>query len=215
MSDLARLTSVTTIGQPNRFATVAPSATSGDDFQALLNTLNASLAQNVMAALPMPTSAGNVPNDALTAFAGGGNSTVEPMLMLMMMQVLEKVMGQLGQTSDPSTPQGLPVAGPISQDFHDGHRALDIAVPVGTPVRATLAGRVAFSGWSEEGYGNLVIVENGPYRAYYAHLDQLPLAVGDAVTAGTVVGYSGNTGNSTGPHVHYEVRLNGETQPPT
>ena len=101
------------------------------------------------------------------------------------------------------------MAGPVSQSAHAGHQAMDLAVPVGTPVRATMDGQVAFAGWNTEGYGNLVIVENGAYRTYYAHLDSLPVAAGQQVTAGQIVGLSGNTGNSTGPHVHYEVRLNG------
>lgn len=214
MSDVARLAPLTfSAPTPSAsFPGARPAETADTDFQSLLNTLNASLAQNVMAGLPLP-GAGNVPNDPLATLGGSGNS-LDPLMMLMMMQLLEKVIDQLDPAPQSAAPQGLPVAGPISQDFHDGHRALDIAVPVGTPVRATMAGRVVFSGWSEVGYGNLVILENGPYRTYYAHLDQLPLAEGETVAAGAVVGYSGNTGNSTGPHLHYEVRLNGETQPP-
>ena len=86
---------------------------------------------------------------------------------------------------------------------------MDIAVPVGTPVRATGTGRVLYAGWNNEGYGNLVILENGPYRTYYAHLDRLLVRPGEGIEAGAIVGLSGNTGNSTGPHLHYEVRLNG------
>lgn len=217
MSDVSRLFS-TAYSAPTAVTATPTGRASGaatTDFQSLLNALNASFAQNLMAGLPLP-GAGNVPNDSAALFGGGG-ATLEPVLMLTMMQLLEKVIDQLVPASDSASaaPQGLPVAGPISQDFHEGHRALDIAVPMGTPVRATMAGRVVFSGWSEVGYGNLVILENGPYRTYYAHLDQLPLVEGEAVAAGAVVGYSGNTGNSTGPHLHYEVRLNGETQPPT
>jgi murein DD-endopeptidase MepM/ murein hydrolase activator NlpD len=54
----------------------------------------------------------------------------------------------------------------------------------------------------------LVIVENGAYRTYYAHLSSIPVSVGDTVKAGTTIGLSGNTGNSTGPHLHYEIRKN-------
>lgn len=212
MSDVPRVVS-SSLSPTAYIKPLAAPTKNGDEFQSLLNALNASMAQNMMAALPLP-SAGNVPNNPLAGFGGGESSAVEPLLMLMMMQLLERVMGQLGQAPSPAAPQGLPVTGPISQEFHAGHRAMDIAVPVGTPVRATMAGRVAFSGWSEEGYGNLVILDNGPYRTYYAHLEQLPLAEGAVVAAGEVIGFSGNTGNSTGPHVHYEVRLNGELQPP-
>ena len=57
-----------------------------------------------------------------------------------------------------------------------------------------------------KGTANLVIVENGRYRTYYAHLSSIPVSVGDQVSAGGVIGLSGNTGNSTGPHLHYEIR---------
>lgn len=102
-----------------------------------------------------------------------------------------------------------PVQGRLTQDFHPGHRGIDIGVPVGTPVRTTLSGQVVYAGWNTQGYGNLVIVENGPWRTYYAHLSEIPVQVGQWVQAGDVIGLSGNTGNSTGPHLHYEVRRNG------
>jgi len=99
----------------------------------------------------------------------------------------------------------------LTQDFHDGHHGLDYGVPVGTPIRSSIAGKVVYAGWNNGGYGNLVIVENGPYQTYYAHLSEIPVNVGDSVSMGQVIGLSGNTGNSTGPHLHYEVRVNGET----
>jgi murein DD-endopeptidase MepM/ murein hydrolase activator NlpD len=111
-------------------------------------------------------------------------------------------------------PRGLPVSGRLTQAFHPGHHGIDIGVPVGTPIRSTMAGRVVQAGWNNQGYGNLVIVEAGPYRTYYAHLDSIPVAPGQTVAAGDVIGLSGNTGNSTGPHLHYEVRVNGTPVPP-
>jgi murein DD-endopeptidase MepM/ murein hydrolase activator NlpD len=71
-------------------------------------------------------------------------------------------------------------------------------------------GKVVYAGWNDDGYGNLVIVENGPYRTYFAHLSKIPVDLGQQVRAGSVIGLSGNTGNSTGPHLHYEVRKNGQ-----
>jgi|WetSurMetagenome_2_1015567.scaffolds.fasta_scaffold351577_1 murein DD-endopeptidase MepM/ murein hydrolase activator NlpD len=112
-------------------------------------------------------------------------------------------------------PHGSPVQGPISQGSHTGHVAIDFAVVVGTPVHATMDGKVVYSGWNNDGYGNLVIVENGSHRTYYAHNSSLPLAVGTSVHAGDVVAYSGTTGHSTGPHVHYETRVNGICVDPT
>ncbi|MCX8024627.1 MAG: M23 family metallopeptidase [Thermanaerothrix sp.] len=105
--------------------------------------------------------------------------------------------------------QPWPVQGRLTQEFHARHRGVDIGVPVGTPVRTTISGRVIYAGWNNQGYGNLVIVENGPWRTYYAHLSEIPVRVGQWVEAGEVIGLSGNTGNSTGPHVHYEVRREG------
>jgi murein DD-endopeptidase MepM/ murein hydrolase activator NlpD len=105
-------------------------------------------------------------------------------------------------------PSGWPLTGRISQEPHAGHMAFDIAVPVGTPVKTTMDGKVVYAGWNTQGYGNLVIVENGSYRTYYAHLSSIPVSVGAQVAAGSVIGLSGNTGHSTGPHLHYEIRQN-------
>ena len=113
------------------------------------------------------------------------------------------------QVSKPE-PSGRPVAGGVlTQEFHTGHTGIDIAVPTGTSVKSTMDGKVAYAGWNNQGYGNLVIVENGAYRTYYAHLSSIPVSVGDEVKAGTTIGLSGSTGNSTGPHLHYEIRKNG------
>ncbi|MFN3309092.1 MAG: M23 family metallopeptidase [Anaerolineales bacterium] len=114
-----------------------------------------------------------------------------------------------------NAPRGLPVKGRLTQASHSGHIALDFGVPVGTPVKATLDGKVVYAGWNDQGYGNLVILENGPYRVYFAHLSKIPVKVGERITAGMIIGYSGNTGNSTGPHLHYEVRKNGQPIDPT
>jgi murein DD-endopeptidase MepM/ murein hydrolase activator NlpD len=114
-----------------------------------------------------------------------------------------------------STPEGRPVGGVLTQGFHSTHKALDFGVPLGTPVKATMNGKVVYAGWNNEGYGNLVIVENGPYKTYFAHLSKIPVSLGQQVQAGSIVGISGSTGNSTGPHVHYEVRFNGVAIDPT
>ncbi|NOH01770.1 MAG: M23 family metallopeptidase [Chloroflexi bacterium] len=112
-------------------------------------------------------------------------------------------------TGSQPEPLGRPVTGGrLTQEFHGRHKGLDIGIPVGTPVRTTMDGRVVHAGWNDQGYGNLVIVENGAYRTYYAHLSSIPVSVGDFVKAGVTIGLSGNTGNSTGPHLHYEIRKN-------
>lgn len=89
------------------------------------------------------------------------------------------------------------------------HRGIDIAVPIGTPVRATRKGRVVFSG-ARSGYGSTVIVEhaNGD-RTLYGHNSLVQVHSGDSVESGTVVAFSGNSGRSTGPHVHFELLPSG------
>ena len=84
------------------------------------------------------------------------------------------------------------------------HRGIDIAVPVGTPVLAVRKGRVVFAG-ERRGYGGTVIVEhdNGD-RTMYGHNSLVRVTTGELVESGTVVAFSGNTGRSTGPHVHFE-----------
>jgi murein DD-endopeptidase MepM/ murein hydrolase activator NlpD len=135
---------------------------------------------------------------------------LEYLLTVALVNILQQLMTGNVQTRDTSLPSGWPAHGPISQEYHDGHQAYDIAIPTGTPIQSTMSGKVIHAGWNNEGYGNLVIVENGSYRTYYAHLSSIPVAVGDTVEAGSVVGISGSTGNSTGPHLHYEVRLDGQ-----
>lgn len=108
-----------------------------------------------------------------------------------------------------NVPEGTPVMGVLTQVSHEGHTALDFGVAVGTNVKTTMTGKVTFAGWNNEGYGNLVIIDNGLYKTYYAHLSKIPVYVGQQVNEGEVIGLSGNTGNSTGPHLHYEIRKNG------
>jgi murein DD-endopeptidase MepM/ murein hydrolase activator NlpD len=114
-----------------------------------------------------------------------------------------------------SSPHGYPVHGPVTQNWHPGHNGIDFGVVVGTPAKATLSGKVVYAGWSNQGYGNLVIVQNGPYQVYYGHLSEIPVQVGESVTAGQTIGMTGNTGHSTGPHLHYEVRKDGKPIDPT
>ncbi len=109
---------------------------------------------------------------------------------------------------DGCAPSGLPTGGLLTQLFHRWHSGVDYGIPVGTPVLATHSGLVTFAGWSTIGYGNLVILQNGAFSTYYAHLSAFNVLEGQRVGAGSVIAWSGNTGNSTGPHIHYEVRIN-------
>lgn len=88
------------------------------------------------------------------------------------------------------------------------HQGLDIPTRVGTPVRATAEGKVTIAG-ARGGYGLLVEIDHGyGYRTRYGHNSRLAVKVGQWVKKGQVIAYAGNTGTSTGPHVHYEVRVN-------
>lgn len=148
------------------------------------------------------------------------SSMMAPIMMslmeqLMSQEVTETTTEESQTIADQTVPNGLPVEGRFTQDFHTGHTGVDIAIVTGTPVQSSMDGEVVYAGWNNQGYGNLVIVENGPYRTYYAHLSEIPVEMGQAVRAGDIIGLSGNTGNSTGPHLHYEVRYNGQPLNPS
>ncbi len=96
------------------------------------------------------------------------------------------------------------------------HRGVDYAAPTGTPIRAAGKGRVTFRGW-QSGYGNVVIIEHGgKHTTLYGHMSRFArgLATGDRVQQGEVIGYVGMTGLATGPHLHYEFRVNGAHRDP-
>lgn len=95
-------------------------------------------------------------------------------------------------------------------DYWSGHLALDFAVGVGDPIFAADSGVVVYSGWNANGYGYMVMIDHGNgYQTLYAHLSKTGIACGASVYQGSVIGYGGSTGNSTGPHLHFEVRYMG------
>ncbi len=105
-----------------------------------------------------------------------------------------------------------PVSGIITQYASWYHMALDIAGPVGTPVAAAHAGTVSrvSSGTYDTGYGDNVLIDDGDgITTHYAHLSCITVNVGQQVGAGQQIGCRGNTGRSTGPHTHFEIRVNG------
>jgi murein DD-endopeptidase MepM/ murein hydrolase activator NlpD len=106
-----------------------------------------------------------------------------------------------------------PVSGPITSPFGMRwgtlHPGIDIGVPSGTPIHAAAAGTVIWCGWME-GYGNLVMIDHHNNLATaYGHQTRVAVSCGEDVAQGQVIGYSGCTGYCTGPHVHFEVRVNG------
>ena len=101
--------------------------------------------------------------------------------------------------------------------FGDYHPAIDIAVPKGTPIHASRGGTVivAQNNQYASSYGKYVIIEHSSgYQTLYAHSCQLKCSVGDKVSRGEVIALVGSTGNSTGPHCHFEIRYNGVKQNP-
>jgi murein DD-endopeptidase MepM/ murein hydrolase activator NlpD len=102
--------------------------------------------------------------------------------------------------------------GPRGNRFHAG---ADFPAPAGTPVYAARSGRVTWAGWRDGGYGSLVsIAHGGGVRTMYAHLSSIAVRRGQRVATGTLVGRVGSTGLSTGPHLHFEVRLRGASIDP-
>lgn len=141
---------------------------------------------------------------------------------------IEKIEAEIEEQKEieSHTVQGIylevtPVSGIITSRFGNresirsyGHTGLDIAAPAGTPIRATAAGEVIFSGYSG-GYGYVVKISHGNgIQTYYGHCSELYVSTGDTVEAGDVIAAVGSTGNSTGNHLHFEVRVNGEVVNP-
>lgn len=95
------------------------------------------------------------------------------------------------------------------------HAGLDAGTPIGTTVRASRGGRVVTAGWVG-GYGYCVMIDHGDgVQTRYGHLSEVLVSVGDYVDQGQQIALSGNTGRSTGPHIHFEIRINGEPTDPT
>ena len=109
-----------------------------------------------------------------------------------------------------------PISGTITSRFgakssirSSDHTGLDIGAPIGTPVKVAASGTVTFAGYKGS-YGYLVVVSHGNgIETYYGHCSKLYVSVGQTVSQGEVISAVGNTGNSTGPHLHLEVRVNG------
>ncbi len=111
-----------------------------------------------------------------------------------------------------------PVNGPVTSGFGMRwgrmHEGIDIGVGSGTPIHAAASGRVVYSGWMD-GYGNLVAIDHGRgISTAYGHQSSIAVGNGQIVTQGQVIGYVGCTGHCFGPHLHFEVRINGSPVDP-
>jgi len=110
----------------------------------------------------------------------------------------------VGRISSPSGLRDNPVNG--TREFHDG---VDIAIPVGTPIVAPQDGYVIATGYSQS-FGRFLRLCHGQYKTFFAHLSSVPLPVGERVGQGDRIAYSGNTGWSTAPHLHFGVFRGGQ-----
>ena len=104
-----------------------------------------------------------------------------------------------------------PITGNVRQ-----HKGIDFAAPTGTPIQAAADGTIQFAGW-QNGYGNFIVVKHwGVYSTAYGHMSRIApgMRKGRKVSQGDIIGYVGSTGMSTGPHLHYEFRVNNVQQNP-
>ena len=152
----------------------------------------------------------------LESMASEGDGTLDPRferlgLSLARMSALERGLNQIPQVM-PADLNSISSGFGYRRDPFRGtaamHSGLDFRAPMGSPIHAAADGRVAFVGW-KNGYGKVVEIDHGAgLVTRYAHMSRFNAQVGSAVTAGDVIGAIGSTGRSTGPHLHFEVRIN-------
>jgi murein DD-endopeptidase MepM/ murein hydrolase activator NlpD len=134
------------------------------------------------------------------------------------LRALDRLMARAGKALA-ALPSRWPVRGAVNSEFGNRlspwtkstefHGGLDISAGPGTPIYAPAPGTVAFAGRQGE-YGNAIIVDHGQdIRSLYGHLSKVAVKSGQTVERGAVIGYSGNTGRSSGPHLHYEILVKG------
>ncbi len=147
-----------------------------------------------------------------------GLATIEQKMsrLEMDMQAYEAVLRSRGYTPSIWPVQGKLESGfggrrnPFGGNSYEFHSGQDIEAPWGTPVVAGASGKVAFVGW-QNGYGQLVVIDHGGgLTTRYGHLSHVDVSLGDTVARGQFIARVGSTGRSTGPHLHYEVRINDE-----
>jgi murein DD-endopeptidase MepM/ murein hydrolase activator NlpD len=98
----------------------------------------------------------------------------------------------------------------INQGYSVFHHAIDFGGPIGTPIKPIMPGVVSYAGWDDSGYGNLIVLDHqNNYQSFYAHLSKIEVKTGETVGDSTEIGKIGITGNTTGPHLHFEIHQNG------
>ncbi len=103
----------------------------------------------------------------------------------------------------------------LNQGFSFFHPGVDLGAEIGDPVKPMRAGEIQFAGYTDDGYGNLIIVDHGNgLTTRYAHLSKIFVSLGQEVNINTIIGLVGVTGHTTGPHLHFEVRINEAPQNP-
>ena len=121
---------------------------------------------------------------------------------------------ELPPTPPPDVRDGL--VSPLSRlsisgyRFNPNHPAIDLGLSKGDPVFAMHAGTIIVAGWSKTGYGNHVVLQGGDWWTLYAHLDSFGVQAGQQIPAGQIVGLGDSTGNSTGDHLHLEIKYKGK-----
>lgn len=145
-------------------------------------------------------------NPGVTVDQSGGNSQGF---------VTQFAPGQPGSCPAVKNPGGTAWANPLPgsvfvRGFSSIHSGVDLSAAEGTPVRAANGGVVIYSGWNNWGYGNTIVLAHGPFLTLYGHLSSRSVSCAQVVPAGSVIGAVGSTGNSSGPHLHFEIR-NGQT----
>jgi len=111
-------------------------------------------------------------------------------------------------------PVNAPITSPFGWRWGRMHTGIDLGAAYGTPIAAAASGAVIYADWLG-GYGNLTVIDHGGGLATaYAHQSRIAVSVGESVAQGQIIGYVGSTGHSTGPHLHFEVRVNGEPVDP-
>jgi murein DD-endopeptidase MepM/ murein hydrolase activator NlpD len=146
--------------------------------------------------------------DGMQLIVPGGEKPYEP-------KVITSYTGDTPEGAEGSGTFLWPVLGRMTQGYWYGHRAIDVGAPTGSALRAADGGFVSFAGWTDVGYGYLVVIDhaNG-FSTYYAHMSNFYVFEGQAVERGQVIGAVGSTGWSTGPHLHFEIRYQNVQQNP-